>query len=74
MSRHAVTVDVPRRPLARADITFRVKADGKVFGTLAVSNGSVVWFPRNSTYGRKMGWKKFDQMMQNEPTRFERRK
>jgi len=50
-----------------------VKRDGIVLGTLAVSNGSIVWFPRGTSYGYKMGWTKFDQLMQEQASRFEKR-
>ena len=49
------------------------KGDGTVLGTLAVSNGSIVWFPRGTSYGYKMGWAKFDELMQKEASRFEKR-
>ena len=73
MAQHDVKFEVPRRPLGRADIRFVVKRDGAIFGTLTVSNGSVVWFPKKTTYGYKMGWKKFDELMQEHATRYERR-
>ena len=44
-----------------------------VLGTLAVSNGSIVWFPKGTTYGYKMGWSKFDRTMQGETARVEKR-
>ena len=73
MAKHEVAFDVPKRPLGRADIEFTVKADGAVLGTLTVSNGSLVWFPKGTTYGCKMGWNKFDRIMQEHATRQERR-
>jgi hypothetical protein len=73
MAKHEVAFDVPKRPLGRADIEFTVKADGNVLGTLTVSNGSLVWFPKGTTYGCKMGWSKFDRLMQKEATRQEKR-
>ena len=74
MAKHEVAFDVPKRPLGRADIEFTVKADGAVLGTLTVSNGSLVWFPKGTTKGCKMGWSKFDRLMQEEATKVERRK
>ncbi len=74
MAKHDVTFDVPQRRLGKADINFEVKVDGEFFGKLAISNGSLVWFPRSSRNGLKMGWKRFDEMMQNNPGRRERRK
>jgi hypothetical protein len=44
------------------------------FGKLAISNGSLVWFPRGTKKGLKMGWKKFDEVMQENAGRTERRK
>lgn len=70
---HEVTFEIPKRPLGRADVSFLVKRDGAVLGTLAVSSGSLVWFPKGTSYGCKMGWRKFDTMMQDQATRTERR-
>lgn len=60
---HEVSFDIPERLLGRADIRFTVKQNGGVLGTLTVSNGSIVWLPKGTTYGCKMGWSKFDKMM-----------
>jgi hypothetical protein len=73
MAKHDVSFDIPERRLGRADIEFTVKTDGSVLGTLTVSNGSLVWFPKGTTYGCKMGWSKFDKIMQKHATRQERR-
>jgi hypothetical protein len=73
MAKHDVLFSVPQRALGKADVAFTVKQDGNVLGTLEVSNGSLVWFPKGTTYGYKMHWSKFDRVMQKEATRFERR-
>lgn len=73
MAKHDVSFNIPQRALGKADVEFLVKRDGTVLGTLAVSNGSVVWFPKGTTYGLKVGWKKFNHMMQEYATRFEKR-
>lgn len=70
---HTVSFSIPTRPLGKADVKFKVKRDGSLLGTLAVSNGSIVWFPRQTTYGWKMGWSKFDRTMKKSATRFEKR-
>jgi hypothetical protein len=74
MAKHDVTFDIPPRALGKADIKFQVKCDGSILGTLAISNGSLVWFPKNTTNGLKMGWHRFDEMMQENAGRLERRK
>lgn len=68
-----VEFSVPRRTLGRSDISFRVKKDGSVFGTLKVSNGSLVWFPRKTKVGRRMGWRRFDRVMRENSIGKERR-
>lgn len=73
MATHDVRFEIPKRALGVADVKFQVRRDGKMLGTLTVSNGSAVWFPANSRYGHKMNWKKFDQIMKDEATRFEKR-
>ena len=73
MAKHDVSFALPQRPLGRSDVEFRVKRNGRVHGTLEVSNGSVVWFPKGTKYGLKVGWAKFDKMMQENASRFEKR-
>jgi hypothetical protein len=45
MAKHDVSFSIPERALGKADVQFVLKQDGSVLGTLAVSNGSIVWFP-----------------------------
>lgn len=67
MPKHDVTVKMPPRPLKRQDVSFLVKQDNAVLGTLRISNGSIVWFPKGTTNGHKVGWTKFDQFMKDQP-------
>ena len=43
---------------------FSVFDEGIKFGELQVSQGSVVWFPRDGKLGYNMKWGKFDDVMQ----------
>ena len=70
---HKVTFEIPERALGRSDITFTVKRDGAKLGELQVSNGSVVWFPRNARRGYKLRWAAFDKLMQEHGRRAEER-
>jgi hypothetical protein len=70
---HDVQFSIPTRDLGRADITFRVKRNGGVLGTLEVSKGSVVWFPKDTSYGHRVGWTAFDLIMKNSGAREEKR-
>ena len=64
MARHDVAFLVPERPLGKADVEFRIRRDGEVLGRLKISNGSVVWVPKNKKYGHRLGWKDFAGLME----------
>ncbi|HPC61672.1 MAG TPA: hypothetical protein PKX23_13500 [Verrucomicrobiota bacterium] len=66
---HSVTFTLPERDLGKADVEFRVKYDGSVLGTLKVSKGTVVWVPKDHTYGYKIGWRDFDTLMRQHATK-----
>ena len=70
---HTVTFSVPERELGKTDITFDVRGNGDVIGRLEVSKGSIVWYPKNNTYGHKITWAKFGKLMEDYP-RVEKRK
>ncbi len=62
---HKVTFSLPERELGRADIEFLVRKDGGVFGKLLVSKGAVVWRKKwKSKRGKRLGWARFAQLMQ----------
>lgn len=65
MAKHDVTFTVPERPIGKADVEFRIKRNSEVLGRLKISNGSIVWVPKNQSYGYKMSWSEFDELMQN---------
>jgi hypothetical protein len=70
---HKVTMTIPPREIRRADAVFVVERDGRMFGTLEVSQGSLVWFPPYTTFGCKVGWQKFHELMEEHATRIEKR-
>lgn len=73
MAQHDVWFTVPARSLGTADAEFQVWADGKKLGKLAISKGSVVWWPNGTTYGHKMKWAKFDEVMRSNASKYETR-
>lgn len=64
MADHDVTFTIPERELGKADIQFKVKRNGKAFGRLRISEGSLVWVPMNKQYGYKLRWSAFDELAQ----------
>jgi len=54
-----VDFTVPSRPLGKTDIRFVVRTDEGVLGTLRISKGALVWFPKKTSYGYKVPWKQF---------------
>lgn len=69
---HDVKFSIPERELGKADIEFIVKKNGNRIGTMRVSKGSIVWIPKDRSYGHKASWSDFDEFMQKQ-TRFEKR-
>ena len=65
-----MTFELPTRSLGRSDVKFQIKRDGETFGTMTISNGSVVWFPKGVSYGCRMKWKQFNELMQREAKQF----
>ncbi len=75
MARHKLLVDIDVRKMEvrKKDIVFTVKQNDVKFGELRLLQGAVVWRGSHDQIGRKMGWTRFDQMMQEEVRRAERR-
>ena len=72
MAQHDVTFTIPERALGKAekaDLEFKAKRNGDMVGRLKVSNGTIVWVPKNAQYGFKLGWVKFDELMQEHALR-----
>jgi hypothetical protein len=70
---HDVQFCIPPRQLGRSDVEFVVKKDDELLGTLKISNGSIVWFPKNAQIGHRMSWLKFDELMVDHAPGKERR-
>jgi hypothetical protein len=52
-----------------ADIQFTVRQNGRKFGDLRISNGTVVWMPAGKTYGRRLSWKQLDEALKKKGRR-----
>lgn len=64
MAQHDVKFDVPFRPLGNADVRFIVDSDGSKLGELHVSRGAVVWIGKDKKFGRRLSWKKIDELFE----------
>jgi hypothetical protein len=61
---HEVHFKVPTRKLGKSDVIFIVKGEQGVLGTLKVSKGAVVWYPKKTSYGYKADWDRFHKVAQ----------
>jgi hypothetical protein len=68
---HDVKFSIPERDLGRADVEFKISHNGSKVGTLKVSKGALVWVPKDHTFGFKIGWKDFDELMNRSGTKEE---
>ncbi len=70
MARHDIDVKVPHEIwVGNKDLEVVVFADGKVFGRLHVSRGTVDWIPAKKRSSYKLRWVDFDKVMQGVPGR-----
>lgn len=56
---HDVFFTIPERPLGRADVEFKIKRNGKAFGRLRVSEGSIDCIPPNGQKPYRIYWGEF---------------
>ena len=64
---YEVKFDIPYRPLGKADIRFVISTDAGVLGTLRVSKGALVWYPKKANYGHKVPWARFAKIAKEFP-------
>jgi hypothetical protein len=60
-----VKFTVPSRDLGHADIKFDVNSRNGKLGTAKISKDSLVWVPKDHTYGYKLAWSDFAELMQH---------
>ena len=66
MATHDVTFEIPEKELGKASISFKVKKDKRVIGTLYISKGTIEWLPKwKSKKSFKVNWTRFDEIMKN---------
>lgn len=72
---HKVFVDleVAAVEVKMKDVVFKVYRRKRKFGELRVSRGAIVWRGRNDQLGRKMTWRRFNDLMETTAGRAERR-
>lgn len=56
---------IPERDLGHADIKIDVNNNRRKLGTAKISKGSLVWVPRDHSYGYKLAWSDFAMLMQS---------
>jgi len=52
--------------IKRGGVDLFVKNNGKMFGTLTVTNTTVSWYPANSAKPISLKWSKFDKVMKEQ--------
>jgi hypothetical protein len=61
---HKVRFTSPDLKLGNSDIEFLVKNNNAMVGRLLISKGNVEWRSRNKKNGKKLSWRRFDELMQ----------
>jgi hypothetical protein len=68
MAVHSITLKIEKGiEVVNTDISFKIKKDGSLLGTLTLSKGSIDWRPTKKHMGGKhetqMSWSAFDKLM-----------
>lgn len=66
---HDIDVSIPAQSVRNTDLVINIKSDGRQFGRLLVSRGSIDWVPANSPVTRRMTWERFAELMDTEGQR-----
>ena len=66
---HDIDVSIPAQSVRNTDLVINIKSDGRQFGRLLVSRGSIDWVPANSPITRRMTWERFAELMDSEGQR-----
>jgi hypothetical protein len=72
---HKVFVDLEASAVEvkAKDVVFKIYRRKRKLGELRVSRGAIVWRGRFDQLGRKLSWRRFDDLMQQVAPRQERR-
>ena len=62
---HEINVTVPAQSIRNADMEIVIDADGRRFGRVRISKGSIDWVPANSPVTRRVTWERFAQLMED---------
>lgn len=62
-----ISLNIPEIALGKSNLSFKIKQDKAVLGTLEISRGSIKWFAKNAkTPTSKKNWIQFAAMMESE--------
>lgn len=65
MPRHRTEVELPKSTIQNADLTFKVWSDDDLLGTLALSKGTLDWWPSNARTPISLEWERFADLMED---------
>lgn len=65
MPAHDIDVTVPAQSIKNKDMEVAIRADGRSFGRVKISRGSIDWVPANSDLTRRMTWERFADLMRD---------
>ncbi|MEN3272472.1 MAG: hypothetical protein V7636_1233 [Actinomycetota bacterium] len=66
MPAHDIDVTIPAQTVLNKDMEISIRSDGRLFGRVRISRGSIDWLPANSPISRRMSWEKFAEVMETD--------
>jgi hypothetical protein len=62
---HEVKFSTPALMVGNADLIFVIKQNGKKFGELRLSRGSLIWFPKDKSKSHRLSWADLNELAQS---------
>ena len=66
---HSVKFTIPKQDLSYSDVVFEAEHNGEKLGKLKVSQGAVVWTPKNGKKGWKVSWAELGDLVKSKSRR-----
>jgi hypothetical protein len=63
VANHSIKLELPKAPIVNRDAVFRVRAAGRLLGTLTVSRGNLEWYSNKCKIPTRLNWERFDRLM-----------
>jgi hypothetical protein len=63
LAKHTISVGLPEAEVVNKDAVIKVRADGRLVGTITISRGNIEWYSNHWKKPTRLTWTQFDRIM-----------